>query len=300
MRWYKDILKDNLIGIGMAGWMADFGEALPPEARLASGRSAALAHNDYPVQWARLNREAVEEAGKLGEVVFFMRAGSSGTSRHALACWAGDQLVNWSFDDGFATVIPAAISLGFSGIAHTHADIGGYTTVAWIKREKELFLRWCEQAAFTPIMRTHEGTRPGDNWQFDSDLETLRHFARMSRVYVHLRDYHRALGRECLETGLPPIRHPYLHDEADETLHTLKVQYLYGRDLLVAPVLRPREREARVYLPDDAWVHVWSGRAYGRGFHQVPAPLGEPPVFYRERSPYRDLFAGLAAAAEEP
>jgi sulfoquinovosidase len=300
VRWYKSVIKDNLIGIGMAGWMADFGEALPPEARLASGRSFELAHNDYPVQWARLNREAVEEAGKLGEVVFFVRAGAAGTSRHALACWAGDQLVNWSFDDGFATVIPAALSLGFSGIAHTHADIGGYTTVAWIKRSKELFLRWCEQSAFTPIMRTHEGNRPRDNWQFDSDPETLRHFARMSRVYVHLRDYHRALGREYLETGLPPIRHPYLHDEADETLHTLKYQYLYGRDLLVAPVLRPRKRQARVYLPDDAWVHVWTGRAYGRGFHRVPAPIGCPPVFYRERSPYRALFAGLAAAAEEP
>jgi alpha-glucosidase len=295
-RWYKGILKDNLIGIGMAGWMADFGEALPTDAVLASGRGGAEAHNEYPVQWARVNREAVEEAGKLGEVVFFMRAGAAGSSRAALAHWAGDQLVNWSLDDGFATVIPAALSLGFCGIGHFHSDIGGYTTVAWIKRDKELLLRWCEQAAFTPIMRTHEGNRPQDNWQFDADEETLAHFARMARVYVHLGDYHRALGREYVETGVPPMRHPYVHYEGDEALHALRHQYLYGRDLLVAPVIRPRERSMRVYLPEDTWIHAWTGRAHGRGWHEVAAQIGEPPVFYRASSPFRALFDGLREA----
>ncbi|MCG8417121.1 MAG: alpha-glucosidase [Proteobacteria bacterium] len=291
--WFKAVIKEHMLGIGMAGWMADFGEALPIDAVLYSGRSAERAHNQYPALWARVCREAVEEAGKLGDIVFFMRAGFTGSSRYSLAHWAGDQLVNWSLDDGFATVIPAGISLGFCAVAHFHSDIGGYTTVAWIKRKKELFMRWCEQAAFTPIMRTHEGNRPDSNWQFDSDDETLDHVARMTRVYVHLKEYHRALGREYTDTGLPPMRHPYIHYEADPVLHTLKYQYLYGRDLLVAPVYQPKKKSMRVYLPDDTWMHAWTGQSYSGGWHNVLAPLGQPPVFYRTSSPHRDRFDGL-------
>lgn len=293
VRWYKSVIKENMLGIGLSGWMADFGEALPTDAVLASGRSGAEAHNEYPVQWARLNREAVEEAGKLGDAVFFMRAGHSGSSGLALAWWAGDQLVNWGESDGFATVIPAALSLGYCGVGHFHSDIGGYTTVAWVRRSKELFLRWSEQAAFSPVMRTHEGNRPERNWQFDTDEDTLKRFGRLGRVYVHLGEYHRALGREYVALGLPPMRHLGLHYAGDEVVHGLRYQYLYGRELLVAPVLRPGQQRQRVYLPQEEWVHVWTGRGYKQGWHEVEAPLGQPPVFYRADTPFRALFEGL-------
>lgn len=292
-RWYRAVIRENLIDLGMSGWMADLGEALPPEAALGSGRTGAEAHNEYPARWARVNREAVEEAGKLGDVVFFMRAGFTGSSRWALAHCVGDPRVDWSPDDGFPSVIQAAISLGFAGVGHVHADVGGAAGAPWRKRGKELFLRWCEQAAFTPILRTHEGDRPDENWQFDSDEETLAHFARMARIYAHLGPYHRAVGGEHAAAGLPSIRHPYLHYEGDEALHGLSNQYLYGPDLLVAPVLRPKERAWSVVLPDDEWVHAWTGRVHGRGAREVPAPVGQPPVFYRRGSPFRDLFEGL-------
>lgn len=292
-RWFKSVIRQNMIDIGMSGWMAEFGEALPLDAVLATGRKGIDAHNDYPMMWARVNREAVEEAGALGDIAFFMRAGYSGSSRHATGHWAGNQLVNWSYDDGFATVIPAALSLGFCGIGHHHADIGGYTTVAWIKRSKELLLRWCEQAAFSPIMRTHEGNQPGRNWQFDSDAETLAHFAHMTQMYVRLGQYHREVGKQYAQTGLPPMRHPCLHDPSDETLHSLQYQYLYGSDLMVAPVLKPGQKEWRVYLPKDSWVHLWTGRGYDAGWHVVPAPIGKPPVFFREGSKFRPLFEAM-------
>jgi alpha-glucosidase len=295
-QWYKSVIRENMLDIGMSGWMADFGEALPTDAFLASGRRGIDAHNEYPSQWAQVNREAVEEAHKVGDVVFFMRAGYSGSSRHALAIWAGDQLVNWSFDDGLATVVPAGVSLGFCGIGHYHSDIGGYTTVAWIKRSKELLLRWCDQAVFSPIMRTHEGNRPGSNWQFDSDAETLAHFARMTRIFVLLGPYHREIGQHYVRTGLPPMRHPCLHDPTDETLHSLRYQYLYGPDLMVAPVVKPGHKTWRVYLPKDSWIHLWTGRAYKSGWHKVPSPVGHPPVFYRETSPFRALFDSLRKA----
>ncbi len=292
-KWYRDIIKKEMIKIGMAGWMADFGEALPVDVEMFSGEKGLDVHNRYPALWARLNFEALEETKNHGKLLYFMRAGYTGSSRYASCIWAGDQLVNWSLDDGLATVIPAGISLGFCGIGNFHSDIGGYTTVAWIKRSRELFMRWTEMAAFTPVMRTHEGNRPDENVQFNSDDEVLAHFARMSKIYAHMKPYHRLLSDEYRKKGLPPIRHPYIHYEDDPILHTLKYQYMYGRDLLVAPVVRPRKKKMKVYLPDDRWVHIWSGRRYGKGRHSVEAPLGKPPVFYREDSELVLLFTEL-------
>jgi len=296
VEWIKGVIRANLIGIGMRGWMADYGEYLPADAVLHSGQSAELLHNQYPVLWAKANREAVRESGNEGRVVFFMRSGYTGSSRYATAFWAGDQLANWSRNDGLASVIPAGISLGFCGVGIHHSDIGGYTSLHWIRRSKEVFLRWAELCAFTPLMRTHEGNRPDTNWQFDSDQETLRHLARMTQIYVSLKDYHLHTMEEYVKSGLPTLRHPYLHYEGDETLHALKYQYLYGRDLLVAPVLRRGRKSWRVYLPDDRWIHLWSGREVAKGWLTVASPLGCPPVFYRAGSRFKPLFEALKAS----
>jgi alpha-glucosidase len=226
-------------------------------------------------------------------VLFFMRAGYHGSTRLSPAFWAGDQLVSWSINDGLATAIPAGISLGLQGGAHFHSDLGGFTTVAWVRRSKELFLRWAELAAFTLQMRSHEGNRPERNWQFDSDSETLDFLARMTRIFDGLKAYRLQALREYQQTGLAPIRHPYLHYEADPQIHALKYQYLLGRDLLVAPVISPRRRSRYVYLPDDRWIHLWSAKPCNPGWQRVPAALGQPPVFYREASPFARDFAAL-------
>ncbi|NBF41268.1 MAG: alpha-glucosidase [Spirochaetes bacterium] len=295
--WIKGVIKENMLGVGLSGWMADYGEYLPTDAVLYSGESSESFHNRYPAEWARVNREAVEEAGALGEAVFFMRAGYTGTSRYSLGAWAGDQLVNWSPNDGLPTVIPAALSSGFSGTGVHHSDIGGFTTLAWIRRSKELLLRWAEQAAFTPIMRSHEGNRPGDNWQFDSDAETLAHLARMTRVYTQLAPYHAHVVETYARTGLPAMRHPALHYGTDETAHRQRYQYLYGRDLLVAPVVKKNTDSWPVYLPEDEWVHLWSGQPASPGWRTETAPCGRPPVYYRRGSEFAGLFASLAEDA---
>ena len=132
--WYKNVIKTNLIGLGFRGWMADFGEYLPADAVCADGESGLTAHNRWPELWARCNREAVEEAGLLGECVFFMRAGAAGSQKYATLVWAGDQCVDWSEDDGLPSVITAALSLGMSGYGLHTCDAGGYTTLFHLKR----------------------------------------------------------------------------------------------------------------------------------------------------------------------
>ncbi|HMF31697.1 MAG TPA: alpha-glucosidase, partial [Candidatus Lokiarchaeia archaeon] len=150
-----------------------------------------------------------------------------------------------------------------------------------------------EHGAFTVTLRTHEGNCPPISWQFDSDEETLTHFARMTRIFVHLKPYSLAVLDEYYSTGSPTIRHPILHYEEDRVLLKIKTEYLYGRDLLVAPVLKPKKTSWKVYLPEDEWIHVWTSRRYGKGWHVVPAPLGQIPVFYRASSTFADLFQGI-------
>jgi len=297
--WIKEVIKREMLGIGMAGWMADFGEYLPTDAVLHGGRDPLLAHNEYPVLWAKANAEAIAEAGKQGQASFFMRSGWSGAARHAPSFWAGDQLVNWSRHDGLPSVIPAALSLGFSGVGHWHSDIGGYTTVAWIKRSRELLMRWTELAAFTPIMRTHEGNRPASNAQFWSDAAVLAHLARMTAIWSGLAPYHADVMSAYQSTGLPPMRQSWLHYEDEPELRRLPYQYLYGRDLLIAPVLKPGKHLSEAWLPSDQWVHLWTSREFQGGPVTIEAPLGYPPVFYRAGSPWASLFEGLRRSVKK-
>jgi alpha-glucosidase len=291
--WLKHIIKENMIKIGLSGWMADYGEYLPIDSILQSGENPELFHNKYPVIFAKANLEAIKESGKLGEIVFFTRAGYSEISKYTTLVWAGDQLVDWSIHDGLASVIPAGISLGICGIGYYHFDIGGFHSLGKFKRDKEIFMRWAELSVFTMIMRTHESIKPYDNWQFDSDEETLNHFSKMSQIYVHLKPYLKSLSKEYIEKGFPPIRACYLHYEDDPELHSIKYQYLLGQDLLIAPVIKPNIKDWEVYLPKDYWIHLWSGNEYEGGWTIVGAPIGKPPVFYKKSSKFSNLFESL-------
>ncbi|WP_417561451.1 alpha-glucosidase [Marinomonas sp.] len=282
--WYKGVIQKNMIDFGLDGWMGDFGEYLPTDCSLYNGVSAEIEHNKWPLRWAKVQHEAVREAGKTDDILFFMRAGATGIQRYCHALWAGDQSVFWEKDDGLASVIPAALSAGLMGNGISHSDIGGYTTLHGNKRSKELFQRWAEMAAFTPIMRTHEGNRPDVNHQFDTDSETMAHLARMTKVYKHLKPYIKAAVEENATKGMPVQRPLFMHYEQDSEAYQIQYQYLFGRDLLVAPVYNQGETVKKLYLPEDEWVHVWSGETFTGGWVKVDAPVGQPPVFYRKKS----------------
>jgi alpha-glucosidase len=287
--WIKDIIKKNMIELGLAGWMADFGEYLPVDAVLFSGEDGEKIHNNWPALWAKANREAIEEAGKLGEVLFFTRAGHTETIKYSTLMWTGDQYVDWSYDDGLPSVIPASLSLAMSGYGVCHSDIGGYTTLLGLKRSKELFMRWAELATFSPIMRNHEGNKPEINVQFDDDEEVFLHYSRMSNIYSKLSPYIKSVVKENSNNGIPVMRPIFMYYD-EEKAYAEKYEYLLGRDLLVAPVLEEGKSNWKVYLPKDNWVNLWTGDESTGGNIIVSSPLGYPPVFYKSDSAYKDLF----------
>ncbi len=289
--WFKDIIATELLGIGMAGWMADFGEYLPADAVLHAGSGAEF-HNLWPVLWARLNREALEEAGALGRACFFTRSGYARSSRHTTLAWNGDQHVDWSDDYGIGSVVRASLALGLSGMPICHADAGGYTTLPRMSRSKELFLRWLELCAFTPVLRSHEGNRPEANHQFDSDEETVRATARFSRIHAALKPYLAETAAQASRRGSPMMR-PLFYHYGGSFGYDEDHAFLLGRDLAVYPVLEEGAAERRLVLGDDRWIGLFDGRPYGGGTWKVPAPLGTIPVFYRADSPSAELFSRI-------
>ena len=290
VRFIKDVLiRQNMLELGMSGWMADFGEYLPVDCVLHEGDPKEL-HNRWPVLWAKINREAIEEYGR-GDEFFFCRSGYLGVQEYAPILWNGDQHTDTTRDYGMPCVMPASFSLGFSGVPLVHCDIGGFFSFQKLQRDEELFTRWMEMGCFSLLMRSHESIRPWANTQFDAP-EVLPHTVRLTKIHAALRPY---LER-CLagaKEGLAAIR-PDFWEAMDFGASHDPYAYFLGDELFVAPVIDLHVNSRRVHLPAGDWVHLWSGRPYegGKAF-TVPAPLGQIPVFYRKDGEFSALFASL-------
>jgi len=298
--WMKGVIKEQVIGAGAKGWMADFGEELPYDAVLNSGVAASSYHNQYPEVWARLNREVIQEAGLADEAVFFTRSAYTRSPGYSTLFWEGDQLVSWDNFDGIKTAVTGLLSSGMSGFSFNHSDIGGYTTITNpimnYHRSKELLMRWMELNAFTTIYRTHEGNLPDANVQFYTDNETLAQFSRFAKVYAAWAPYRIQLVQEAAQTGLPVVRHPFINYQDDPEVYKISYQqFMVGREFMVVPVLDEGQTQVRAYLPAGEWVHLWSGKKYGdlaKGIYvTVDAPIGKPCVFYRSGSEAGARFA---------
>jgi len=295
--WFKEIIQVNMIDFGLKGWMADFAEYLPMDCVLYNGIDAKIMHNYWPVLWARCNYKAVEERGMLGEILYFMRAGAHGIQNYCVSLWAGDQLVEWSRHDGMPTVISGALSSGMMGNPYHHSDIGGYTSLHGCRRSKELFERWLELGTFSSLMRTHEGNRPKENFQFYEDSDTLDLMRRYTEIRLALKPYFRAVDIEgsVHGSGLPMQRPLVLYNEDDPETYSMQHEFLVGEDLLVAPVMEQGETELVVYLPEGKWIHMWTQEVYKKGYYKIDAPIGYIPAFYKDESKYKEVFKKAAS-----
>jgi alpha-glucosidase len=305
--WIKSVMKREMIEkTGASGWMNDFGEALPFDARLNDGAGPAVWHNRYAQEWARVAREAIEEARRDDDIVFFDRSGFTQSPGAATLFWLGDQIQNWSEYDGIKTAVVGMLSGGISGGSLIHSDTGGYSAFKFdvagreipiIARAPELLMRWTELNAFTAVLRTHEGLVPAISAQFDTSPELLAHTARFARVYKGLAPYRKRHVAAAAAHGYPLTRHLFLHYPDDRNTYGLRYQYLLGPDLMVAPVVDKGATSVEVYFPEGAeWVDLWTGANAGTAgeWARMPAPLGKPAVFLRKGSEAQDdIIRGL-------
>jgi alpha-glucosidase len=199
--------------------------------------------------------------------------------------WNGDQMVTDDRRDGMASALLGTFSAGISGWPLVHSDIGGYTSINAVVRDyvrpDGLNERWAETAAFSPMMRTHEGNRPADNEQvYDTD-DTRTAFARMTRLYAALAPYRADVVAEAVERGIPAMRHGWLEYPGTKAAE-VDDQYFFGSSVLVAPVMTTGADSVDVSLPPGTWIHLLTGEQYeGDRDVTVEAPLGTPAAFVR-------------------
>ncbi|MBI5536759.1 MAG: hypothetical protein HY898_28825 [Deltaproteobacteria bacterium] len=269
------------IALGADGWMADFAEWLPTDAVLHGGKGIDL-HNHYPVVWQELSREAIDSVNDGEPRMFFARSGWFGTPALADSIWAGDQRTDMQRDDGLPVIIPIGIGLGLVGVSTYGHDIAGYNSTMNAAATKEVFFRWTELGAWSPVMRTHHGNAPDKNWSWGKDSETTAHFRRYAQLHMALVPYWEGLAKIASTTGMPIWRGMALQFPEDAAVWPIDDQVMVGDGVIVAPVQKPGESSRSVYLPKGLW-YTWEGEDAigGPAKANADAPVGEIPVYAR-------------------
>ncbi len=191
----------------------------------------------------------------------------------------------------------AALTAAASGISNFSHDVGGYLGHKLVEPcSPELFVRWAQFGAFTPLMQAH-GRFEQEAWRYGRDV--LDTFRELVILHERLVPYVMAAARTAARTGLPIMRPLALVDPADERAWTINDAYMFGPALWVAPVLEEGAERRRTYLPRGQWIDFWTGgRVTGGRDVVVPAPLERVPVWVREGSivtthPAAAIAAGL-------
>lgn len=228
----------------------------------------------YGMQMARAAFEGQGEARPDRRAFTLTRASYAGGQRYG-AVWLGD---NKSWFEHLRLSIPMLLNLGLCGFAQSGVDIGGFGENA----DAELLMRWYQTGIFYPFFRNHcaMGQRPQEPWAFGPKVE--RAIRRLIQVRYRLTRYVERLFIEHRETGAPLMRPLAWHFPDDSHAWHVSDQFLFGEDLLVAPILSRAQRERMVYLPKGLW-EAFDGGAPIRGPTQIIArwDFDEVPAFVR-------------------
>lgn len=260
----------ELFALGVAAIKVDYGEGAPPDAVYAGVPSESM-HNRYPLLYGKAVWDATEEAHGRGNATLWARAAWAGSQRYPIH-WSGDGVAR---TEDLACVLRATLSFGLSGFPFYSHDIGGFTGLP----SPELFVRWTQLGLFSSHARTH-GQPPREPWAYGEQAESL------VRRYLELRSrllpYLWTESVECGRTSLPMVRALLIDFPDDPVACGVDDQYLFGPNLLVAPVLDGDVRR-RVYLPAGRWVEYWTKQTVDGGrFLEVAAPLETLPLYVAE------------------
>ncbi|CAM5699986.1 Glycosyl hydrolase OS=Streptomyces glaucescens OX=1907 GN=SGLAU_05580 PE=3 SV=1 [Streptomyces glaucescens] len=247
--------------------------------------------NLYPAENARTFYEGLKDSGE-DEIITLNRSAWAGSQRYGAALWSGD------IGTDFATLrrqIAAGLNTALSGIPWWNTDIGGFHGGDPDEKEyREVMVRWFQFGALSPLMRLHGFREPGmplgpemtggpnEVWSYGEEAGAI--LERYLRLRERLKPYVLQAMREAHEEGLPVMRPLFLEFPEDQAAWSVDDAYLFGRDLLVAPVLTAGATARTAYLPaGGTWTDAWTGETYeGGAAVTVDAPLDRIPLFLRD------------------
>ncbi|MGH9581304.1 MAG: glycoside hydrolase family 31 protein, partial [Bryobacteraceae bacterium] len=275
--WWERKVRQILLNDNFDGWMEDFGEWVNPTDRFAAGVTGRKMQNLNPLFYHKITYEITHKAKP--DAVEFDRSGYAGSQAYTPVVWGGDQFPTWKQVYGLPSVVRAGITAGLSGFAVWGPDIAANG------HDKELWTRWVEFGALTPIMRNHLWDMPKGAVNLWYDQQTLDTFRRYARLHVSLFPYLYTYARQATKTGLPVMRHPMLEFPKDPKTYNTRAEYFLGDKILVAPVVKQGATSRSLYLPQGSWMDYWTGKIIKGGREAtVPAPLEQIPIFVRAGS----------------
>ena len=245
-------------------------------------------HNVYGLTWDKVVKEQFEKRNPNRRVFQMTRAAYAGLQRYTFG-WTGDcgngddVLQGWG---QLANQIPVILSAGLGVIPFTTCDITGYCgDIEDYPSMAELYTRWIQFGAFNPLSRIHhEGDNPVEPWLFGPEAE--KNAKEAIELKYRLLPYIYTYAREAHDTGLPIMRPLFLEYPADMETFSTDGQFLFGQELLVAPVVKKGARTKNVYLPEGTWIDYNNKQTVytGEQWTTVEAPLSCIPMFVKQGS----------------
>lgn len=267
---------------GVAGWWGDLGEpeVHPATIMHANGESAEEFHNYYGNMWSKIIYDGLRKDFPDMRPLLMMRGGTTGLQNYSVFPWTTDVSRSWG---GFQPQVKLMLSSGLSGLAYMSSDLGGFAVDPENPIDEELYVRWVQMGAFTPSMRTHAQLRP-EPYHYPESEEILKEYVQMRYKWL---PYNYTLAYENATKGWPLARPLNFNGEnKDEAYKDLSDEYLWGSEVLVAPVMTQGALSREVLFPSGKWYNWYdASKQYNGGTLEkitVEAPLAQLPLFIKE------------------
>ena len=264
---------------GLDGFWIDLGEPenVPPQAYFNKYTEEEF-HLYFGSEWIKIIHNAIEKAFPEERTFILSRCGFSGSAGYNLSIWSGDSSATFT---NLEKQIPVGINAGLSGFSYWGSDAGGFISQLKLPVE-ELYVRWMQFAAFTPVFRTHGKKTPREPWCYD---DTITDYMRdLIKLRYKMLPYIYSTAYQTYQDGVPMMRPMMLENPEDKKAWEMDNQFYFGDYLLVAPIVKKMSEEShkKVYLPEGKWYDFYSYEQVGCGLIEVEAVIDKIPVFIKE------------------
>ncbi len=267
----------ELSDMGVTGWWGDLGEPEkhPDEACHANGLKAREYHNRYGNDWSSIIYDLFARKYPDRRLFTLMRGGTTGLQRYSVFPWSGDVSRSWG---GLEPQITIMLNSGLSGLGYMSHDVGGFALDDANPIDPELYVRWLQLGLFSPVLRTHS-QEYAEPYHYPAQAGIIKRL--IDERYSWL-PYNYTLAYENSARGLPLVRPLNFHGSRREICDTIRDEYLWGRDILVAPVLKQGAVSRPIVFPDGRWIDMRDPRvSYTGAINTYDAPLDVIPLFVR-------------------